>query len=344
MAETVTEKPAPVAPVDADPVDDAQEIDSLLGGAPEPAAKTVEDSPAQPEPRVEREAEPKPEPAPAPAPAVDSELLERAKAIGLTPARAQALAQRGELGDWMDDFYATMAVKGRAASGAPAGAPPPAQAGPATPAPQPQGSDADKFAFEFPEDENYDPKLVKQLKAFQEREDRRFQALREQHEKFVASMRERDVQSFERAWHQEFDTAVGSLGQEYAELVGAGDIRALNPVSAEVKNRVAIRDHVRATIAGLAQFEKPIPPMETLVRATVRALFADKHDDIVRKKALSEAAKARGRAVAPPTRRTPAPQKETGKDAALRAMREWEAAHGVDLTAEIEDDLAALPA
>jgi hypothetical protein len=94
--------------------------------------------------------------------------------------------------------------------------------------------------------------------------------IREQREQIKALMEDQknsathSKEAYARDVEQQFNEQVAKLGEDFAEVLGAGAYSSLAPGSPQLAKRDAIAEQMTVTAAGLQAMGRPVPPLEEL--------------------------------------------------------------------------------
>lgn len=151
--------------------------------------------------------------------------------------------------------------------------------------------------------DNFDPELVNVLKSIDEFHEQQRTAL----EQRFQSVEERYRQADEAATEQRLDAFFDGLGEEYATIFGKGAGRALNPESAELKERGKVLEAADLLCAGYASRGQQPPSEDVLLKKALQLVHGDKADQLATKRITSQVRDRQGQFTARPTQQPPKP-------------------------------------
>lgn len=302
-AKTETEEPGEVEKAPAEEVEGEDE-----DSAPAEETDEVED---------DSESEPVEDKPKTSAPAFDAQLLTIAQSMGIPAEMARGYGSNAGLKQAM----ATLATSGRTAGQAPLV---PAQAAPEPPPRAEPKPKAPAFEIpEFTEDEHGEAavKMAAGMKAQQA-----YWEQRNQEQTDMLSGVFKQLDGFTKMAAQErFDMHVASLGEAYADELGAGSSNAMATDSSEFAKRNELFNEMSMRRDGFLQRNLPPPSEAALFEHARRIVFGDKTAAIARKTVEAKTRKRRGQTISRPTGRKPKPltgeeKFAAGVDEHLRGM------------------------
>ncbi len=265
--------------------DDLDEDETLDEGAASPKEKKDDPAGKPPDKDGEGEAVKPPE--------FSDELLTRAVEAGLTDKDVREFGSSRALKhhlDFVERFKKVEAEK------------------------KPKEKEAATEDEEFPElseAEDYDPKLVKGWNKLT----KTAKELREKVAGFEAREKarsEREASTMHAQMLNDFDEAVDGLGDEYAELLGKGEIKE---GTKPFENRAKLFGEMHIIAKSFRESGKPVPGEKELLKRAVANLFSDETETIARKKLSSKLETRKGAILPRPTQRNSVDKAEPDKAA-----------------------------
>lgn len=234
---------------------------------------------------------------------ISPDLLKRAEEFGLNADVAKALGAGGieAVASAMDRQLVALGRAGMPASAAPAqtqtAETPPQAAAPTQQQPA---------TFTLPpellgEDSSVDPIIGKTLQGLQQWAETRDRAKEERLTRIEESLLQRDRQHYVDT----FEEIIGTLPEEWHALVGKGDYRAVSPELMDGRRQVL--EATTALARAYTETGRQVPELKALVVRALNACFADKREQVTRRKIAAEV-KGRQNAMLP----TPSHRKGAG--------------------------------
>lgn len=264
---------APVAEQESDeivdPYDDSLDGDSE-GEAAQPPAGAKETSRAEEKPTE-----------------ISAELLARAQQYGMSEEDAKGYGSTSLLERTLTAFDRRF---GQLGSGAAKPANEPSK--PETDQVEaPATVEAEEFELKLSE-EDYDPEVVKQLKAMNSHYAKKF-----------AGMQQRVQQQERKEIGERVERLFSGLGEEFADEIGKGETEKMDRAGKQFKSRVQVLQQMDALALGYKQAGMDVPSEDELFKRATRLAFGERYESIARKKLSQQLDTRRGGMVQRPTNR-----------------------------------------
>jgi len=149
----------------------------------------------------------------------------------------------------------------------------------------------------------------------------------------VSAIQRQTEQSFER----NFEGMIAGLGDEFAEVLGTGDLEKIGTDSEFYKNRCKLIEEMNTIAAGLSQTGKPVLSTKQLFQKALNSVFSDVIKKNTRKQIASQVEKQSGRIISRPTGKK-GKDSLTADQRATNAVREKLREFGAFDETEIEED------
>lgn len=231
-------------------------------------------------------------------PVIDSVLVEKAKALGLSQEDIQ---DHGDDKALSRTLKALEKVRAQAAK-----APPVAQT-------QEQQAEAAKwYEFVLENEDQYDPVLVSKLKEMNKYNADRYGAL----ESKLNAYEQDRVHEQQKEFVGWFDKTVDGMGEEYKALVSTRD------------GKQKILDEMDIIHYGLSQTGRK-ETRETIFKKAVALAFADKADEIATNKVRAQVSGRKSQVIAKPASRNARPEIEDPTARAIANVTQWQKDHGM---------------
>ncbi len=94
---------------------------------------------------------------------------------------------------------------------------------------------------------------------------------------------------------------IATLGDEFADTLGKGDLEAIGSDSEHFKNRCKVIDEMNAIATGYTQTGKKVPSQKKLFERAVNSVFGDKVKSNVRKEVAAQLEKRSSQIISRPT-------------------------------------------
>lgn len=105
----------------------------------------------------------------------------------------------------------------------------------------------------------------------------------------------------ELSFEKDFESMIATLGDEFSDTLGKGDLEAIGSDSEHFKNRCKVIDEMNAIATGYTQTGKKVPSQKKLFERAVNSVFGDKVKSNVRKEVAAQLEKRSSQIISRPT-------------------------------------------
>jgi len=182
-----------------------------------------------------------------------------------------------------------------------------------------------EWDLELPEDE-FDEKLVKQLKGMKEHFQSQMQAMAQQNQMMggvLGQMVQKAQNEQAQVFRQRLDGWVDKQGEAWEDVFGKGSIDAMKPDSKPAQNRIKVVQQLAALANGYQTSGQPLPPEDVLLEMARDAAFPEKRTASERNKIASTLKKNKSQFTARTTKQARG-QKQKSKSPEQRAREHVE--------------------